>query len=359
LVEDVTIGLCRFKGLAVVAPHTAWQVSLNGRREALKSLGIDYSVETTLQSFGNRAALSVKLINADTREILWPEQYPFDRANVAQQYKELSTRIILALVDRIERAELARYDSVPDPTAYHLYLNGQRSLRTLDLPHVRRARRAFKEALNERPDFVPAISGVARTCQLEWVLMARGDRELLAEAERLARRSIEIDPDDARGFRELGACNLYSGRFDESLVALGQAETRNPQFADLLLDFGDALTHACDPRSGLAKITHAIELNPICPDYYWWAAAGANYHLHQYREAIACMQRMRDQTPAYRLLAASWARLGEREQAAAYVRKVLEIHPDFTINAWLSILPVRDPQYEQDYADGLREAGFH
>src|SRR5688500_2832951 len=69
LVEDVTIGLCRFKGLSVVAPHTAWQLSLNGRREALKSLGIEYSVETTLQSFGNRAALSVKLINADTREI--------------------------------------------------------------------------------------------------------------------------------------------------------------------------------------------------------------------------------------------------------------------------------------------------
>ena len=71
------------------------------------------------------------------------------------------------------------------------------------------------------------------------------------------------------------------------------------------------------------------------------------------------MQRMRDQTPAFRLLAASWARLGEREQAADYVRRVLEIHPDFTVNAWLSILPVRDPLYEQDYADGLREAGFH
>jgi hypothetical protein len=70
------------------------------------------------------------------------------------------------------------------------------------------------------------------------------------------------------------------------------------------------------------------------------------------------MQSMRDQTPAYRLLAASWARLGEREQAAEYVRKVMEVHPDFSVSSWLTILPIKDRHYERDYEQGLREAGF-
>jgi tetratricopeptide (TPR) repeat protein len=188
--------------------------------------------------------------------------------------------------------------------------------------------------------------------------MARGDTELLEEAERLAKLSIEIDPDDARGYRELGICSLFAGRFDESLQALAQGEACNPQYADLVSDFADALTHACEPAEALAKIRSAIELNPLCPDHYWWTAGGANFHLQRYREAIGAMSHMSDPSPAFRLLAASWAMLGEREQAAKYVRKTKEIHPDFTVNGWLSILPIRDPKFAQHYEHSLRVAGF-
>lgn len=358
LIEDVTIGLCRFKAIAVVAPYSAVELSADGGSDLLRSFGIDYSVETHLGSRAGEVWLSVKLLEQSNRRILWTSQYDLSVTETAQSFRSLSVEILTHLVERIERSELSRYDAEQHPTAYHLYLIGQRYLRRLDLPNIRRARRAFKSALNACPEFVPALSGLARTLRLEWVLLARGDREQLVEAEKLSRRAMDIDPDDARGYRELGACTLYTGRFDECLEAFGQAEVRNPQFADLLVDFGDALIHACEPAVGIEKIKRAIGLNPLCPDHYWWAAGGANFHLHRYRDAIDCIQSMRDQTPAYRLLAASLARLGEREEAAGYVRKVMEIHPDFSVNGWLSILPIRDRQYERDYEQGLREAGF-
>lgn len=358
LVEDVTIGLCRFKSLSVVAPHTAWELSLNGKRALFKNFGIDYAVETLLQNRGGALWLSVKLLEAAGRRVLWTDHYSLSEAQEARHYHQLSVQILTSLVANVELAELAYYDVEHDPTAYHFYLGGQRYLRRLDLPNVRRARRAFRSALSTCPEFMPALSGLARTLRLEWVLLARGDPDLLVEAEKLARRSLELDPDDARGYRELGACTLYAGRFDESLKAFREAETRNPQFADLLMDFGDALTHACEPAAGLQKITHAIELNPLCPDQYWWAASGANFHLREYVDAIACIQCMQDQTPAYRLLAASYAMLGEREQAADYVHRTKEFHPDFNVSGWLSILPIRDQSYARHYEQGLREAGF-
>ena len=161
------------------------------------------------------------------------------------------------------------------------------------------------------PDFVPAISGLARTYQREWLLLARGDSELLAEAERLARLALEIDPDDARGYRELGVCTLYAGRFDESLEALRQAEMRNPQYADLLVGL-------CGRAAARLRASRRLRRSPsdraqsALPGPYWWTAGGANFHLQRYAEAIECMSRMRDQSPAYRLLAASWAMLGDR-----------------------------------------------
>jgi hypothetical protein len=50
--------------------------------------------------------------------------------------------------------------------------------------------------------------------------------------------------------------------------------------------------------------------------------------------------------------------LGEREKATSYVRKAQEIHPDFSVDGWLSIVPIRDPTFAQHYEQGLREAGF-
>ncbi len=105
-------------------------------------------------------------------------------------------------------------------------------------------------------------------------------------------------------------------------------------------------------------INRAIELNPLGPDRYWWVAGGANFHLQRYREAIESMSRMRDNSPAYRLMAASWALLGESEKAAEYVRRAKDIHPDFNVESWLAILPIRDRTFAQHYEHGLREAGF-
>ncbi len=357
LIEDITIGLCRFKSLSVVAPHTAWELSQNGKKALMRSFKIDYAVETQLQNLDGKLLLAVRLVNAVTRDILWVEKYAFTRENMARHYRELSVRIVSLLVDTIERIELGRYVE-QDATAYHLFLTGQRLLRRLDLPSIRKARRAFKEALGTAPDFVPALSGLARTFHLEWLLMARGDIGLLSMAEQLAFRSLEIDPDDARGYRSIGLCRLFAGRFDESLEAFSQAERRNPQYADLLVDFADALQHACEPATALEKIGRAIELNPLCPDDYWWVAGGANFHLRRYADAIKCMSHMRDQSPAYRLVAASWAMLGERERASEYVDKAKDIHPDFSVHSWLSILPIKDPEFAQHYEQGLREAGF-
>jgi DNA-binding SARP family transcriptional activator/tetratricopeptide (TPR) repeat protein len=358
LIEDITIGICRHRALSVVAPHTAAQLSLGGKKALLKTFGIDYAVETQLLNRGGDFWLSVKVIEADSREILWSDHFAFDLEPAAQHYRDLSVRILTSVVEKIERAELKRYENAPDASAYHLYLGGQRHLRTFDLPSVRRARRAFKSAVSDCPDFVPALSGLAKTYHLEWLLLARGENELLGEAERLARLSLEIDPDDARGYRELGVCNLYTGRFDESLEAFSLAESRNPRFADLLMDYSDALTHACQPAAGLEKIKAAIELNPLCPDSYWWASGGANFYLEHYAEAINSVSRMRDQSPAYRLLAASWAMLGDRELASEYVRKTKEIHPEFRVSDWLSILPIRDKNYKKRYEHSLRQAGF-
>ncbi len=195
---------------------------------------------------------------------------------------------------------------------------GRQSLTALDLPSARRARQAFKAAIGLAPDFVPAISGLARTYQIEWLLLACAAMAACwPEAERLAARAIELDENDARGYRERGICHLYARHYEACLDAYARAEELNPQHADLIADHADALVHASDPDAALEKIAHAIELNPLAPDSYWWTAGGANYLTGNYQASIAAIGRMHNRTPALQLQAASHAMLGERERGGA------------------------------------------
>ncbi len=72
----------------------------------------------------------------------------------------------------------------------------------MDLPNVRRALKAFRSSVAADPDFAPAYSGSARATQRQWLVLGRGDPDLLEEAEKIgARRSastIATPADTAR-----------------------------------------------------------------------------------------------------------------------------------------------------------------
>jgi hypothetical protein len=73
---------------------------------------------------------------------------------------------------------------------------------------------------------------------------------------------------------------------------------------------------------------------------------------------MAALQRMKNQEPALRLLAAAAAMEGDKELARQYRLRALSLQPDFTIANWARRLPMRDPADVDLYIEGLRRAGF-
>ncbi|WP_370674159.1 BTAD domain-containing putative transcriptional regulator [Pleomorphomonas sp. PLEO] len=360
LIEDVTIGLCRIPTMAIVAPHTARRIAGMAGEEAdlLKQFDVSYVLETRLQERGGETALYATLVHVASDGVVWSEKFPGHPDDFPDTYNQLVARIVLETAGSIARKELAKIRTISKPTAYQNFLLGQHSLSVADLPGIRRARKFFRAALHDASQYASAIAGLARTEHLEWLLTARGDEELLSSAEAHARDAIRIGADDAGGYHQLGVAKLYQGQFFESMEAFLEAESRAPSHADLLADHADTLVHAADPILALDKIKRAIELNPLCPDLYWWTAAGANYFLEEYGEAIACIGRMADQANAGRLAAAAYAMLGDQRSAKREMRRTLAIYPDFTIDDWLMKVPIREKWKTDMFRDGMRKAGF-
>ena len=359
LVVDVSIGLCRVSLLRVIAPHTAWQVSGPDEQERLRTIRADYVVEMrSLEHFSGKNQISVNLYSQTTREIIWCDKFDIGENFTIEFYNILIAGVLRSLIKSVERRELDSLALRTEPSAYVLFLRGQTSLSSLDLRDLRKGRKYLAAAAKRSPKFAPASSALARSYQLEWLLTARGDPDLLSQAEHHAQSAVEVDPYEARGFRELGFCSLYRKDFDLSIKNYEKAELLNPHYADVIADYADALVHDGQIDTALEKINLAIDLNPLCQDTYYWTLGSAYFFLGRYEDAIAALERMQDTVPVSRLLAVANALAGRLEEAGRRRARAMEIYPDMTVEGWLRIVSLRDPQHVRHYQQGLRAAGF-
>jgi len=355
LIEDVTIELCALRNVSIVAPHTAEQIRRDSdKAAAIARHSISYLLDTRLSGEG----LYAQLVYFPTDEIIWATRFPMTAATLPTQRRLIALNLSSSVVDELARREKARLSLEANPQAYHSYLVGASLMGKLTLPHIRRARAAFKEALKYNHDFSPAFTGLARTYTSEWLVTAQGNAELLSLAEQNALKAIERDEVFAGGHRELGVTKLYLGDVDQSVAALSHAEELSPHFADVIYSHADTLVHASRPKEALAKIQKAMSLNPISPDSYLWCAAGASYFLEQYNDAIAYVEAMKDKAPAYRIAAASCAMIGDRRRAQFYRQRAETLNPVFDLEKWLSVVPMKEQWQKDLYREGLLKAGF-
>ncbi|CCM78677.1 hypothetical protein [Rhizobium mesoamericanum] len=355
LIEDVTIELCALRNISIVAPHTAEQIRRDSDKAAMIARhSISYLLDTRLSVEG----LYAQLIYFPTDEIIWATRFPMTAATLPTQRRLIALNLSSSVVDELARKEQARLSLEANPQAYHSYLVGASLLSKLTLPHIRRARAAFKEALKYNQDFSPAFTGLARTYTSEWLLTAQGNAELLGLAEQNSLKAIERDEAFASGYRELGVTKLYLGDVDVSVAALSHAEQLSPHFADVIYSHADTLVHASRPKEALEKIQKAISLNPLSPDSYLWCAAGASYFLEQYDDAIAYVEAMKDKAPAYRIAAASCAMIGDRKRAQFYRQRAEALNPVFDVEKWLAVVPMKEQWQKDLYREGLLKAGF-
>ncbi|MGK6317456.1 tetratricopeptide repeat protein [Neorhizobium sp. DT-125] len=355
LIEDITISLCSLRAVAVVAPYTAARIRQDADKIAqLERHSISYVIDTDISGEG----LFVQMIFLPSDSILWAERFRLKPSALASHRRQVAQMIVTAISSHLQRTEMVLADYRARPEVYRSYLASTQHLNKFTLPDVRRARNAFRETLKMRGDFAPALSGLSRTYSWEWVLTTRGDKDLLVQAEETAQRAVALEPQLASAHRELGLSRLYLGDVDGSLEAFDRAEGLSPHLADAICGYADALVHASKPAEGLAKISKAIRLNPMCPDDYFWIAAGASYFLGEFHEAIGYIDQMGDSSSARRLLAASYAMAGDTAKARAHRRKAQALNPQFDLDKWLSVLPVKEQWQKDLYREGLVKAGF-
>ncbi len=187
------------------------------------------------------------------------------------------------------------------------------------------------------------------------------DATVLDRALAAARRAVELDR--ANQFALLALARAHF--FRQDLAAFGPAAERamalNPLNTASLGMLGLLIVHTGEFARGAAIVRRAMELNPNHAGWMHFAPLWEHFHKGEYEQALERANRV-DVPGAfwpYLVMASACGHLGRRAEAAAAVRDLLSLDPDFAANARSNVGPwhfasgLMDPILE-----GLRKAGL-
>jgi len=367
--EEIITALSRCSWLFVIARNSSF--TYKGKsidvRQIGRELGVRYVLEGSVRRAGNRLRFTGQLVDATSAAHIWADRFDGEMSDVFDLQDRITESVVGAIEPKLQLAEIERMKHKPAANldAYDLLLRAQQFEYEFTQQSLAAALRCLQQALAIDPSYAPAL-GLAAYCHVERGIQGWA-QDLEAEATeglRLAVRAVELARDDANVLWMAA----YAGRSfgmdqDHAKELLDRSLHLNPNSAMALTiaAWNQALV---DPPAALELLRRAERLSPRDPRAWVMAAAGAfaHYIAGQFKDAASLAKKALAQNPrsarALRLLAASLAKLGERDRAAAAIQEVVAIDPQLTISKVRRRLRHWPESAWNSYSEGLRLAGL-
>ena len=273
-----------------------------------------------------------------------------------------------AIAPKLEQAEIERAKRKPTESldAYDYYLRGMSTFYRRTNEANSAAQQLFRKAIELDPEFASAHAMVA------WCYVWRNlngwmiDRaEEIAEAARLARRAVELGPDDpvalTRGGHVLGA---LLGDLEIAITFIDRALVLDPNNA-VAWAYG-AWMRAClgEPEAAIERHARAMRLSPLDPNMFQMQSgtACALLFLGRYDDASKWAEKafhgQQNYLPAALFMAASHALAGRPEEARPALERVRQIDPTLRLSNFRHLIPLRRAQDAAILVEGMRKAGL-
>jgi adenylate cyclase len=372
ITEDITTELSRFSELLVIACNSAFQYKGKAVdiRQVGRELGARYVLEGSVRRSGDRVRITAQLIDAATGAHRWGERYDRELRDVFAVQDEVARTIVAILAAHVNRAETERALLKP-PAAWEAYEYYLRGAEAFFLHYNKRtkaslydARRLLERSLAIDPDYARAAAMLSWTYLHAYIEPFDGDYlspAALGRALELAETAVHLDVRLPEAHAQLGAVLLFKRQHDAAIAEFERAFALNPNLIDYR--YARALTYAGQPRRAIEVLETTIRLDPFQPLNHSSAFMGqANYMLKRYEDAARlfreCVSRQPNSQPPHLWLAATYAQLGQLDEARKEAAEVLRINPDFTIERYKRILVHKNPKDVEHRLDGLRKAGL-
>lgn len=366
--EDVIAGLSKLSGLRVIARNSAFAFAgpQTDAGEAAALLGVRYVLQGSVRRSGERLRVTAKLIDAASGVHLWGEQFDGRVRDVFALQDQVAEGTATALSVKLTDEEKEGLAAAPttNQEAYDLYLRGRVFYGSLTQRQNELSRSMYRRAIETDPNFALAYAGLSLSYIDEFRSGWGQDSEAAAsEALRLAERAVTLDDTLPQAHFALGFVLLY-GRADHAgaIAEARRALELNPNYADAYALLSSAYSFAGELDKTLELDQEAMRLNPASSFIYHIHLGRVLYLRGEFHDALDAFliaaSKDYNYLPTHLWLAATYAKLGDLDEAEWAVEQIRILDPDFSVSDWLRRRPYKNPEHRAMLTSGLEAAGL-
>ena len=367
MTDTLISSLSQLPNLSVKARSSVFRYK--GKETNPQTVGRELNVEAILNGriaqLDDQLTLTLELVDAQTENIIWSEQYNRKQADLVSLQSEIARNVSTKLRRKLSGSEEQQVAKTftTDPEAYQLYLKGLYHWNKRTAEAIRTSIDYFNQAIAKDPSYAQAYAGMALAYVLLPQYSAGKPQEAMPKANAAARRALELDdtlaeahtalgqslfaferkiPESDREFQRAIELNpnyatahqwyaggnlVASGRFDQAITEGKRAVELDPLSLIANVELGFIYGYARQNDHAIAQLKKIVEMDPnwylahmvLCETYSYEG---------QFAEAIAECEKARalDDDPAVlAYLARSYAQSGKKEEAMKLVAQMHEL----------------------------------
>lgn len=370
VVEDIITALSRFRDFAVVARNSSFVYK--GRavdvRQVARELGVRYVLEGSVRRARDRLRITAQLIDASSGAHLWADRFDGTLEDVFEFQDQITSKVASVAEPtirwaEIERSRRERPDSVE---AYDLYLHAlPKHLSQTEAANgeaIRLLLRAIEMEPSNATYLVYAGNAMLHRATQGWPPIGEDDHTLGIE---LVERALSNARDDAVVLALCSMMLIHNLKdYDRGLELARRAVELNPNNLTVMIFAGITHLHLGSLDDAIRFNEHAIRLNPALDGAHWPLTAISHAHMVRgdYEEAINWAKRSLSANQSfvcsYWMLAAANAHLGRLDEAKRHLATLKRLSPEVTVARIWAGQPQKDPGRLKAILDGLRLAGL-
>jgi TolB-like protein/Tfp pilus assembly protein PilF len=266
--DDVLTNLSKVGDLKVISRTSVmpYRGKASNVREIGKALGVGAILEGSVRRMGNRVRVNVQLINADTDEHMWAEDYDRDLTDVFAIQTDLAQQIVRELQAKLSPMEKAQIERRPTENgeAYLAFMQGHEIFYRPDKfrSNTEKAEQLFEKATKLDPNFAGAFAALARVH--EWSYRdfdptpARKEKARAAAVEALRLQPNLPEAHLAMGFYYYYCERDYQGALNEFAIA----KLSLPNSPEVYMAIGAIQRRQGKWKESTANLERAASLSP-------------------------------------------------------------------------------------------------
>ena len=265
--DDILTNLSKIGDLKVISRTSVmpYRGKQKGVRQIGKELGVGAILEGSVRRENNRVRVNVQLINAETDQHIWAEDYDRELTDVFAIQTDLAQKIAHELRAQLSPSEQQRMTRRPTENgeAYLAFVEAHNLNASLeDREKLKQAQQLYERAIQLDPHFVLAIAHLS--ILHSWIYHTHEPTEAERDlATKYADQALQLAPNSPEAHLARGYSLYYGAQdFERALREFAIAQEGLPNNAQVYLVIGAIQRREGKWKESTANLEKAVELNP-------------------------------------------------------------------------------------------------